>query len=91
MKTFIGIDVSLASSAVCVLDEHGQVLKRAQIASEPEALVGLIKGLPWQVDAIGMEAGPLSQWLHAALAKEDLDLTLMETRQVKAVLILLCH
>ena len=45
MKTFIGIDVSLESSAVCVLDEHGQVLKRAQIASEPESQVGLIKGL----------------------------------------------
>jgi len=86
MKTFIGIDVSLESSAVCVLDEHGQVVKRAQIASEPESLVGLIKGLPWQVEAVGMEAGPLSQWLHAGLAKADIGLTLMETRQVKAVL-----
>ncbi|MBE0702825.1 MAG: IS110 family transposase, partial [Afipia sp.] len=36
MKTFIGIDVSLASSAFCVLDEHGQILKEAQVASEPE-------------------------------------------------------
>jgi len=31
MKTFVGIDVSLASSAVCVLDERGQILKQAQI------------------------------------------------------------
>ena len=72
MKTFIGIDVSLESSAVCVLDEHGQVVKRAQIASEPESLVGLIKGLPWQVEAVGMEAGPLCSGYTPALQKQTL-------------------
>jgi transposase len=86
MNTFIGIDVSLESLAVCVLDEHGQVLKRAQVPSEPKCLIRLINDLPWQVEAVGMEAGPLSQWLHAGLAEADIDLTLMETRQVKAVL-----
>lgn len=45
MKTFIGIDVSLASSAFCVLDEHGQILKRAQVASEPEAFIAFFRDL----------------------------------------------
>jgi transposase len=42
--------------------------------------------LPWPVAAIGLEAGPLSQWLHRGLAEAGFDLILMETRQVKAVL-----
>ena len=86
MKTFIGIDVSLASSAFCVLDEHGQILKRAQVASEPEAFIAFFRDLPWSIEAIGLEAGPLSQWLHRGLAEAGFDLILMETRQVKAVL-----
>lgn len=86
MKAFIGIDVSLASSAFCILDEHGQILKRAQVASEPEAFVAFLGGLPWSIAAIGLEAGPLSQWLHHGLAAAGFDPVLMETRQVKAVL-----
>ncbi|MAB06451.1 MAG: IS110 family transposase [Rhodobacteraceae bacterium] len=86
MKTFIGIDVSLASSAVCVIDEHGQVVKRAQIDSEPEALIAFLRDLPFAIEAIGLEAGPLSQWLHRGLGEAGFELVLMETRQVKAVL-----
>ena len=86
MKTFIGIDVSLASSAVCVIDEHGQVVKRAQIDSEPEAFIAFLRDLPFAIEAIGLEAGPLSQWLHRGLGEAGFELVLMETRQVKAVL-----
>ncbi len=86
MKTFIGIDVSLASSAVCVLDEDGQVAKRAQIDSEPEAFIAFLRDLPLTIETIGPEAGPLSQWLHRGLGEAGFDLVLMETRQDKAVL-----
>lgn len=86
MKIFIGIDVSLASSAFCVLDQHGQILKEAQVASEPEAFVGYLRSLPEPIEAIGLEAGPLSQWLHRGLAEAGIDATLLETRRIKAVL-----
>ncbi len=86
MKTFIGIDVSLASSAFCVLDEHGQILKEAQVASEPESFVRYLRNLPEPIEAIGLEAGPLSQWLHRGLAEAGIETTLLETRRVKAVL-----
>ncbi|WPZ23521.1 IS110 family transposase (plasmid) [Sulfitobacter faviae] len=86
MKIFVGIDVSLASSAVCVLDERGQILKQAQIVSEPEAYISFLSDLPWPIEAIGLEAGPLSQWLHRGLKEAGFELILMETRQVKAVL-----
>ncbi|WP_156927515.1 hypothetical protein [Leisingera methylohalidivorans] len=61
MKTFIGIGVSLASSAVCVLDERGQIVKRAQLDSKPEAFNVFLGDLPWRIEAIGLEAGPLPQ------------------------------
>lgn len=86
MKTFIGIDVSLANSAFCVLDEHGRILKEAQVASEPDAFIEYLRSLPEPIEAIGLEAGPLSQWLHRGLAEAGIDVTLLETRRVKAVL-----
>lgn len=86
MKTFIGIDVSLQTSAICALDERGKVLKEAEVASDPAAFVAFIRHLPWDISAIGLEAGLLSQWLRRGMADGGIEAVLMETRQVKAVL-----
>ena len=39
MRLFVGLDVSLAKSAICVISEHGKIMKEAQVASEPEEFV----------------------------------------------------
>ena len=79
MEHFIGIDVSPASAAVCVLDARGGVEKEAR-PSEPEAPTAFMLGLPFEVTAVGLEAGPLSQWLHKTLADAGIPVVLMETR-----------
>lgn len=89
MKLFIGLDVSavsLAKTAVCVVNEHGKIVKETEIAGEPEALSAFAGTLPGTVAIIGMEAGPLSQWLHRGLTEAGLDVVLMEIRQVKGAL-----
>jgi transposase len=68
MEYFAGIDVSLEQSSVCVVDGTGKIVREAKVASEPEALAGFFRGLETGVTRIGLEAGPLSQWLHAGLA-----------------------
>jgi transposase len=86
MRLFIGLDVSLAKTAIWMISEHGQIVKEAQAASEPEALVNWVGELDGSIAAIGLEAGSLSQWLHHGLANAGLDAVLMETRQVKSAL-----
>jgi transposase len=86
VEHFIGIDVSLESSSLCVVDTTGRIVREAKVASEPEALAGFCRGLGLAITRIGFEAGPLSQWLHAGLAKAGFDVVLLETRQVKAAL-----
>lgn len=86
MDYFIGIDVSLASSALCVLDQHGNICKEAQVFSEPDALAAFIGDLPHTVAAVGLEAGPLSQWLYQGLTGAGIPAVLMETRHVKGAL-----
>ena len=86
MRLFVGLDVSLAKTAVCVLSEHGKIVKQAEVASEPEAILRLAGDLGGSIAAIGLEAGPLSQWLHRGLSEAGLEVVLMETRQVKGAL-----
>jgi transposase len=66
MEQHAGIDVSLKLSSVCIVDATGKIVKETKVASEPEALVGFFKELSLPVTRIGLEAGPLSQWLHAS-------------------------
>ena len=86
MKHYAGIDVSLNSSSVCVVDEGGKIVREAKVASEPVALINWFKLLGVKVERIGLEAGPLSQWLHGALRESGLPVELLETRHVKAAL-----
>ena len=86
MKHYAGIDVSLNSSSVCVVDEIGKIVREVKVASEPVALIHCIKSLGVRVERIGLEAGPLSQWLYGALRESGLPVELLETRHVKAAL-----
>ena len=86
MRLFVGLDVSLEKTAICVISEHGKIVREAQAASEPEALLRWIGEQDGSIAAIGLEAGPLSQWLHRGLTEAGLDVVLMETRQVKGAL-----
>lgn len=86
MEYYAGIDVSLKESSVCVVDAAGKVVREVTVASEPEALVRYFDELDLAVSRIGLEAGPLSQWLHAGLVAAGRDAVLLETRHVKAAL-----
>lgn len=73
MKLFIGLDVSPAKTAICVVSEHGKIVQEAEVTSEPEPLLAWLQSLDGTITALGLEAGPLSQWLHHGLAEAGLD------------------
>jgi transposase len=62
------------------------LVREVKVGSEPECLVGYFDQLDLPVERIGLEAGPLSQWLHAALVAAGHEVVLLETRHVKAAL-----
>jgi transposase len=86
MDHYAGIDVSLVQSSVCVVDATGRIVCEAKVSSEPEALIAFLSKRDLPLARIGLEAGPLSQWLQAALVKAGLETVLLETRHVKAAL-----
>lgn len=86
MEIFIGLDVSVASTSVCALNANGETVNEAKVPSDPESLAGHLGELPGKIAAVGLEAGPLSQWLHKGLSEAGFETVLMETRRVKSAL-----
>ncbi len=83
MNHYAGIDVSLECSSVCVVEANGKILREAKVASEPEALIAWFRSCGFNLERIGLEAGPLSQWLFAAMRQVGLAVELLETRHVR--------
>ena len=83
MEYYCGIDVSLEQSSVCVVDAEGSIVREATVASDPDALIVWISDLDLELSGIGLEAGPLSQWLYAGLANAGFAVELLETRHVR--------
>jgi transposase len=83
MEHYVGIDVSLEHSSVCVVDGTGKIVVEAKVVSEPEALIAWLRRQPFTLARIGLEAGPLSQWLFAGLRDAGFAAELLETRHVR--------
>ena len=67
MRVFIGLDVSLAKTAVCVVDHDGAVQWQGKVPSEPGPLIKRLAEWYGMIELAGIEACPLSEWLHRGL------------------------
>jgi transposase len=83
MDYYAGIDVSLKDSSICIVDANGKHIREGKVASEPGALIAWFGSLGYGLTRIGLEAGPLSQWLYAAMEECGLAVELLETRHVR--------
>src|SRR6516162_827271 len=86
MDYFVGLDVSVKDTSVCIVDDAGRIRREVKVASEPDALLTVLTNPAYRFKRIGLEAGPLSQWLFSALAEADLPVICVETRHMRAVL-----
>jgi transposase len=86
MEHFAGLDVSVKDTSVCIVDDTGRIVREVKVASEPEALLAVLTSPLYRFKRIGLEAGPLSQWLFSALAEAGLPVICVETRHMRAVL-----
>lgn len=66
MERYAGIDVSLTSH-ICIVDGQGKILRKAKAPSEANDLIVWFAEYGMPMTRIGLAAGPLSQWLFAAM------------------------
>src|SRR5829696_2225784 len=83
---FVGLDVSVKKTAICVVDLQGRVVDRAAVESPPAVISQYLLGLRLTFSRVGLEAGPLSPWLYAGLVEAALPVICVETRHMHAAL-----
>lgn len=86
MIHYVGLDVSVKETAICIVDETGKVVRERKVASAPADIIAALAATGVEYYRVGLEAGPLSQWLVNGLAEADLAVICVETRHMKAVL-----
>jgi transposase len=86
MAHFAGLDVSVAETSICIVDDHGKIARERKVPTEPGAIIEAMNGSGQVCERIGLEAGPLSQWLYGELAEAGLPVICIETRHIRAVL-----
>ena len=86
MEYFVGLDVSVKDTSICIVDDTGKITREVKVASEPDALLAVLRSPRYHFKRIGLEAGPLSQWLFSALAEAAVLAHCVEARHMRAVL-----
>jgi transposase len=86
MTYYAGLDVSLRSVNVCVIDEQGEIKAETKLDSEVDDIVAYLNDLNITIESVGLEAGTLTQYLTYGLQSADFEVVCMEARQVKAAL-----
>ena len=86
MEHYVGLDVSLRLTAICIVDRTGKIEREGVVASNPEAIAAFVKSHAPQVARIGLETGATSTWLWTELNKMGLPVICIDARHAKAAL-----
>jgi transposase len=86
MEHYVGLDVSLKLTAICIVDERGKIVREGAVASNPEAIAGFVKSHAPHVARIGLETGATSTWLWTELSMLGLPVICIDARHAKAAL-----
>ncbi len=86
MTYYAGLDVSLRTVNVCVIDDQGELVTETKLASDVQDIVAYLDALESDIVSVGPEAGTLTQYLTYGLRAAGFEVICMEARQVKATL-----
>jgi transposase len=83
MRHYAGLDVSVKETSVCIVDETGKICREVKTLSHPEDLLRVLQDAAWHLERVGLEAGPLSQWLFEGLTSAGLPVVCIEARRIR--------
>ena len=86
MERYVGLDVSLKQTSICVVNQMGSVMREGVVDSDPEAIAAFVRSQAPGVVRIGLETGPTTTWLWTELKRLDLPVICIDARHAKAVL-----
>ena len=85
MKYYVGLDVSLATTAICVVDENGTIIKEGVAASDPDEIANWLEQLGLAFERVGLKTGSTAAWLYSGLRAQDVAAVCIDPRRLRAV------
>lgn len=86
MGYYVGLDVSLNTVFICIVDEKGKVVREQEVSSTPETIGGFLLGTGLEIAKIGLESGNLTHYLTKGLLAKNYEVIVMESRKMAAIL-----
>lgn len=86
MKYYCGLDVSLNNTAVCIVNQDGDVIREGEVPTEPASIDKWLRATGFQMERVGLEAGGLTPWLCHELLAANWPAICIETRHAKAAM-----
>jgi transposase len=86
MELYVGLDVSLKETSICVVDDKGEIVSEGTVISEPAAIAEFITAKADGAKRIGLETGPTTTWLWHELRAFGLPVICIDARHAKAAL-----
>jgi transposase len=86
MTYYAGLDVSLRTVNICVVDDQGEQFAETKLASDVQDIIAYLDNLNIEIESVALEAGTLSQYLTYGLQAASFEVICMEARQVKGAL-----
>lgn len=86
MEQYVGLDVSLKQTSICVVNETGLIAREGVVDSDPETIAAFVRSKAPGVVRIGLETGPTTTWLWTELKRLGLPVICIDARHAKAVL-----
>ena len=86
MELYVGLDVSLKETSICVMDRDGAIVMEGTVLSEPKAIAGYLAAEAHDISRVGLESGPTSTWLWHELKALGFPVICIDARHAKAAL-----
>ena len=86
MEHYVGLDVSLKQTSICVVNEAGSIVREGVVASDPDAIATFVRSKAPGAIRIGLETGPTTNWLWTELKRRSLPVICIDARHAKAIL-----
>ena len=86
MEYYVGLDVGLEETSLCIVDSEGKTVREVKVSTEPAAIRSALEGYADRLSRIGVEASSLGLWLYRELQAEGLPIIVVEARHMRVSL-----
>lgn len=83
MKYYIGLDVSMKTTSICIIDQHGSIVFEENVATDPATINAAIKSTKVDIEKVAIESGSISHWLVQELRNKGLSIICIDSRKCR--------